>query len=677
MSGGSNPEHQMVGADELALLVDAVEDYAIFLLGPTGIVRSWNRGAERALGYSGDEVIGREYSIFYGPDDLRDGKPTMELEVAGRDGRVEDEGWRIRKDGTRFWANTIITALRNPDGALRGFATVTRDLTRQREADEQLRQSEEIFRLLIESVKDYAIFLLDKNGHVVTWNEGARRIKQYEASEIIGKHFSVFYGDHDIIDGKPQRELDIATAWGSVEDEGWRLRKDGTSFWANVVITAVYDSRGELRGFTKVTRDVTDRKRAEELQRALIEQREARYQAEEERRRADQASRIAQEANRAKDQFLMTLSHELRTPMTAILGWARLLPTLPPGDPALRDGILAIGRSAQLQTRLIDDVLDVSRIVSGKLRLTVEDVDIVRVLQAAIESVRAGAEAKSIEILTSLGPELGRISADPMRVQQILWNLLTNAIKFTPREGTITIAGSRTDTHVEICVKDTGQGIDPAFLPHIFEPFRQAEDAMTRHHGGLGLGLSIVRYITEAHGGVIAAHSAGRGKGSTFTVTLPVGANAVTERESRLTVVPALAHSAPAGRLSRMSILLVDDDREGRQLVCAILQHAGADVVAVESAERGLAELAQSRPDLIITDIAMPDVDGYAFARAVRMNPLHAEIKMVAFSAFPTKGIARPDNVFDDYLAKPIEPAVLVDTIARLKPVDETETMGA
>ena len=662
-----NPQRDPVMSDELALLVDAVGDYAIFLLGPVGTIRSWNRGAERTMGYLADEVIGRKFSIFYGPDDLRDGKPAMELEVAAREGRIEDEGWRLRKDGTRFWANTVITALRNPDGSLRGFAKVTRDLSRQREAEERLRQSEELFRLLVESVKDYAIFLLDPAGHVVTWNEGARRIKQYEAKEIIGKHFSVFYGSGDVIDGKPQRELDIAAAWGSVEDEGWRIRKDGSTFWANVVITAVYDSRGTLRGFTKVTRDVTDRKRAEELQNALVEQREARYRAEEERRRADQASRVAQEANRAKDQFLMTLSHELRTPMTAILGWARLLPTLLPGDPALRDGILAIGRSAQLQTRLIDDVLDVSRIVSGKLRLAVEEVDVTRTLASAIESVRASAEGKNIAILTDLAPDLDGIVADPTRVQQILWNLLTNAIKFTPRDGTITVVGIRTPNHVEVRIRDTGQGIDAAFLPHIFEPFRQAEDATTRHHGGLGLGLSIVRYITEAHGGTIRAQSEGPGRGATFTVTLPIGPKVALERDPHLAAVPSLTHAAPAGRLSGMRILLVDDDREGRQLVRAILQHAGADVVAVESARLGLSELAQQAPDLIITDIAMPDMDGYAFARAVRDDPALSDRKIMAFSAFPASRIKVDDVVFDDYLGKPIEPEVLVDTVARLR----------
>jgi PAS domain S-box-containing protein len=653
-------------ADELGLLVDAVVDYAIFLLSPEGIIRSWNVGAERTMGYQANEVIGKHFSIFYPAEDIERRKPDKELEVAASEGRIEDEGWRVRKGGSLFWVNTVITALRNPDGSVRGFAKVTRDLSKQRQAEEELRQSEEMFRLLVESVKDYAIFLIDAQGYVTTWNEGARRIKQYEPADIIGKHFSVFYGSDDVIEGKPQRVLDIAAAWGSVEDEGWRVRKDGSRFWANVVITAVYDSSRTLRGFTKVTRDVTDRKRAEELQEALLEQREARFQAEEERRRAEATTRVAQEANRAKDQFLMTLSHELRTPMTAILGWARLLPTLPPNDPAVRDGILAIGRSAQLQTHLIDDVLDVSRIVSGKMHLSVENVDVERIVRNAVESVRTSADAKSIAIRLDLDPALGRIVADPTRVQQIIWNLLTNAIKFSPHGGVIEIRARRDAGTVRIDVHDQGQGIPHDFLPHVFEPFRQAEDATTRRHGGLGLGLSIVRYITEAHGGTITADSAGEGHGATFSLTLPVGtmppqtAETVDVEEVAPTAVPV------NGRLRGMDILLVDDDREGRQLVKAVLRQAGANVTAVDSAELGLAELGKRRPALIITDIAMPSMDGFQFAREVRNHPDYANLKMLAFSAFPTAKVESEHAEFDGYLAKPIDPAMLVDEVAKV-----------
>src|ERR1051326_5917220 len=285
-------------SDALALLIDEVQDYAIFLMGTDGEIRTWNRGAARIFGYEAGEAIGRNFRMFYSEEDLANNKPGHELEVAERDGRIEDESLRTRKDGTRFWVNTVITALRNPDGSLRGFAKVTRDLTKRREAEEQVRQSEEMFRLLVANVQDYAIFMLDPNGYIASWNAGAHRIKGYTAEEIIGKHFSIFYPEEDIRSGKPPRELQIARDYGVYEEEGWRLRKDGSRFWANVIITAVHDETGRLRGFAKVTRDITERKQAEETQRALLQQREARLTAEEERRRAEASFRVAQEANR-------------------------------------------------------------------------------------------------------------------------------------------------------------------------------------------------------------------------------------------------------------------------------------------------------------------------------------------------------------------------------------------
>ena len=654
--------------DELGLLVEAVQDYAIFLLSPTGVIRSWNRGAERIMGYQAEEVVGREFSIFYGPEDLASRKPQRELEVAAAEGRVEDEGWRLRKDGTRFWVNTVITALRR-NGKITGFAKVTRDLTERRASEERLRQSEELFRLLVESVKDYAIFMLDAGGHIISWNEGAQRIKQYEPHEIIGRHFSTFYPEEDVRNRKPERELEIARAEGSVEDEGWRVRKDGTMFWANVIITAVFDDDGELRGFAKVTRDITDRKRAEEMQRALFEQREARLQAEEERRRAEASYRVAQEANRAKDEFLMTLSHELRTPMTAILGWSRLLPTLPAGDQSFRDAVASISRSAELQARLIDDVLDVSRIVSGKMRLTVEDIDVSRLLTNSIEAVRPSADAKLISIGTSFGPALGSIVGDPTRLQQVIWNLLTNAVKFTPKRGSIRISGRRTSSHLQIAVEDSGEGIEPSFLPHVFEPFRQAENPSTRVHGGLGLGLSIVRYISEAHGGTVAAESEGKGKGATFTVTLPIAALTAQPVPPRVTEkTPA---TLPQGQLTGLTVMIVDDDDEGRSMVRAVLENAGANVTAITNAPEALQRLIVKggRPDVLITDIAMPDMDGYAFAREVRRQPELQGLKIVALSAFPQSKVSGADSGFTEYLCKPIDPVVLVNAIARVRDV--------
>jgi PAS domain S-box-containing protein len=639
------------------LLVEAVKDYSIFLLDSEGTIMTWNAGAERIFGWQPSEIIGQKFHRFY-PDQQR---PANELEIAHSEGRVEDEGWRIRKDGTRFWVNTVITAIYDHSGELRGFTKVTRDLTQRRAAEERLRQSEELFRLLVASVKDYAIFMLDPAGHVLTWNAGAQNIKGYTPDEIIGSHFSKFYPEEDIRALKPERELEIAQRDGSVEDTGWRVRKDGSQFWANVLITAVHDETGELRGFAKVTRDMTDRKRADEMQQALFEQREARFLAEEERRRAEASHRVAQEANRAKDEFLMTLSHELRTPLTAILGWSRLLGTMSPDDPVFGDAIEAIGRSAQLQARLIDDVLDVSRIVSGKLRLTLENIDVLRFLSTAVEGVRPSADAKGITLATSFAPALGAIVADATRLQQIVWNLLTNAVKFTPRDGTISLTARRTSSHVQIQVRDSGEGIDPSFLPHVFEPFRQAENPSTRVHGGLGLGLSIVRYLAEAHGGTVAAESQGRGLGATFTVTLPIAA-VTAEPPVRAKPQAAASSAAIDGRLAGALLLLVDDDREGRLLLGTVLRQAGADVTDVGTPEDALEALVKMRPKLVLTDIAMPHMDGYALARRIREE--HPTVKIVALSAFPAGRNPTKDSIFDGYIAKPVEPAELVTAVA-------------
>ncbi|HVS30885.1 MAG TPA: PAS domain S-box protein [Thermoanaerobaculia bacterium] len=655
-------ERTTANLEELALLIDAVADYAIFLLSPVGEIRTWNAGASRIMGYRPDEVLGRHFRQFYGPEDLAARKPERELEVAARDGRIEDEGWRVRKDGSRFWANTIITALKTGSGEIHGFAKVTRDLTRRREGDERLRQSEEIFRLLVSSVKDYAIFMLDPQGRVATWNEGAHRIKGYRPEEIIGKHFSIFYPEETKQTGWPERELEIAREKGSVEDESWRLRKDGSMFWASVVITAVYGDDGTLRGFAKVTRDLTERKRGEEAQQALLDQREARLRAEAEKQRAEASYRAAEEGNRAKDEFLMMLSHELRTPMTSILGWARMLPGLSPDDSVFAQAVAAIARSAQIQARLIDDMLDVSRIVSGKLRLSLENTEPGRLLGAAIETIRPTAEARSITLTESIAPDLGNMVADTTRLQQVFWNLLSNAVKFTPRGGKVTVEARRTGSQLQVSITDTGEGIDTRFLPHVFEPFRQAESTSTRTHGGLGLGLSIVRHLVEAHGGTVAAESAGRGKGSTFTVRLPIRALAVETAEVR----NATADADP--QLRGANILLVDDDREARDVVRVVLGMAGASVTAVDSVAGALAELENGRPDIVLTDIAMPAVDGYELARQIRRNPSLRGVKIVALSAFTAgKTTSADEDPFDEYLTKPVEPAGLVSTLVRVR----------
>jgi PAS domain S-box-containing protein len=630
--------------EELSLLVDAVQDYAIFLLSPEGEIRSWNLGASRIFGYEAADAIGKHFSMFYGPEDLEAHKPWRELEVARSEGRVEDEGWRLRKDGTRFWVLTVITALRDATGELRGFSKVTRDLTSRRNAEERLRQSEELFRLLVANVKDYAIFMLDPGGHIISWNAGAQRIKQYKPEEILGKHFSIFYPQVDIINKKPERELEIALRDGSVEDEGWRVRKDGTRFWANVIISAVFDAEHKLRGFAKVTRDVTARKEAEETQRALM---------------------AAREANRAKDAFLMTLSHELRTPMTAILGWARMLPSMSPSDPVFKEAIAAIGRSAKVQAQLIEDVLDVSRMVSGKLRLKVENIDIKTVLLSAMDAVRPSAEAKQIELVADIPKDIGMMYADSTRLQQIVWNLLSNAVKFTNKRGRVVLSARRGAGEIEVGVTDTGEGIDPSVLPHVFEAFWQAETPSTRVHGGLGLGLNIVRYLTEAHGGTVSAESEGRGKGARFCVILPTRALLETETP-RLPPHHAHERAADMANLSGYNILVVDDDDESRDLITAVLRQAGATVTGVESAAKALAYTASNRADIVLTDIAMPHTDGYSLQRSLRERGDLEHTRIVALTAFPASVVSAEEKAFDSYLRKPIDPFELA---ARLREI--------
>jgi PAS domain S-box-containing protein len=646
--------------EELALLMDAVEDYAIFLLSAEGVIRTWNAGAKRIFGYDENEVVGRPFTLFY-PENELPGKPIEDLSTAASDGRIEEQGWRIRRNGERFWANTVINTLRAEDGQIRGFAKVTRELTGQRNSAERLRQSAEIFQLLVSSVRDYAIFMLDVDGRVTTWNAGAQRLKGYTPDEIIGRHFSAFYMQKDLDSHKPERELELARKNGSVEDEGWRLRKDGSKFWANVVITAVYDARGELRGFAKVTRDITDRKNSEDMQRALLEQREARLLAEQERTRAEASYRVAQESNRAKDEFLMTLSHELRTPMTAILGWSRLLPSMASDDPMFLDAISSISTNARLQARLIDDILDVSRIVSGKLRLTPELVEVSPLVMSAVDSVGTTAEAKDISITTALAPGLGSVLIDGTRIQQVIWNLLSNAVKFTPRHGSVTVSARKTNSQLQISVSDSGEGLDPQFLPHVFEPFRQAENPATRTHGGLGLGLSIVRYIAEAHGGTITAQSEGKGKGATFTLSLPIRAIASAAVRPEGSARPP----RPGADLLRgADIVLVDDDTDSRKVISAVLRGAGASLRAFDLAKDAIAAVADRPPELLITDIAMPEMDGYELTRRLRERPDGPQLKIAALSAFPASVDQRAE--FDLYLSKPIDPFDLVDALAKL-----------
>jgi PAS domain S-box-containing protein len=520
-------EHQP--EELLGLLVESVQDYAIFALDPHGYILSWNVGARRLKRYAANEIIGKHFSIFYPPEKVAERFPEYELEVAARTGRFEDEGWRIRKDGSRFWASVIITALRNPQGRLIGFGKVTRDLTERRQAEEALRESEERFRLLVDSAKDYAIFMLDPTGHVATWNAGAERIKGYTAQEITGRHFSAFYPAEDIVAGKPPRELEIAKSVGKYEEEGWRVRKDGSLFWASVVITALRNAEDRLIGFGKVTRDLTQRRAAEEDARRAAAEQAARRAAEARERElqglTDQLRRQTNEletANRAKAEFLAAMSHELRTPLNAIGGYTELieLGVRGPVTDAQRDDLSRIRRSQQHLLGIINDILNFSRIEAGQLSYEFGPVPVRSVIDAVVQMIAPQAHSKGLTF--ELGPCPPDLAAwaDGAKVEQILLNLLSNGVKFTPEGGTVTVACAASPNDVLISVRDTGIGIPPEQQAAIFEPFVQVGRTLTSQREGAGLGLAISRDLARAMGGEITVESV-LSSGSTFTVRLP------------------------------------------------------------------------------------------------------------------------------------------------------------
>jgi PAS domain S-box-containing protein len=652
--------------ERFRLLVESIVDYAILVLDPKGHILTWNSGAERINGYRAQEIIGRHFSRFYPPDVAQSGWPEHELRQAAMLGRFEDEGWRVRNDGSRFWANVVITALKSEAGQLQGFAKITRDLTERKAHEEALRRSEERFQLFMEAVTDYAIFMLDPNGHVLTWNPGAQRIKGYSPEEIIGQHFSRFYPPEVVETGWPEHELHEAAEKGHFRDEGWRIRKDGSQFWADVVITALRDHAGHLHGFAKITRDLTERKRVEAL--------EAHGALREERLTAERNARIeAQRAARIKDEFLATLSHELRTPLNAILGWAQILRrSRSPEAEDLQRGLDAIERNARVQVQLIDELLDLSRILAGRTRLEVQPLILADIVQAALESVEPAAQVKGVRLERILDPRAGQVSGDPARLQQIVWNLLSNAVKFTPRGGRVQVLLARVNAQVELTVSDTGIGIAPGFLPHVFDRFSQQDSSASRSYSGLGLGLAIAKQLVELHGGTLRAESAGEGRGASFVVNLPLILAAPLQHEpGHLEPTQSAVPEAqtPLPKLDGVRALVVDDESDARDLICRVLEDQGAVVSTVASAREALAALAAEPPDVFLSDIGMPGMDGYQLIRSVRASDSsYRTVPAIALTAFARSEDRKKALLagYQSHLAKPFDVAELVIMVAGL-----------
>jgi PAS domain S-box-containing protein len=889
--------------EEFQKLVAGVRDYAVFLLDPEGYVRTWNAGAERIKGYRAEEIIGQHFTRFYPKEAVTSGWPAHELEVAQATGRFEDEGWRVRKDGSRFWASVVITALRGQSGEARGFLKITRDLTDRKQAEEKLRISEERFRLMVEQVKDYAIFMLDPQGKVATWNAGAERLYGYTADKIIGEHFSRLYPQEALDQGWPDEMLRRAMAESRVEVEGWRLRQDGTRFWANVVLTSLYDDTGTLRGFAKVTRDLTERRQAEESTRRLLQEETARKAAEEaaqeinrqreqlhvtlssigdavivtdargaitflnpvaekltgwrleeatnqpleqvfqivnentrqpvenpvqrvfqegiviglanhtallskdgreipiadsaapiwgrerglsgavlvfrdvtEARRATEArlylasivessddaiightldghiaswnrgaeklygytaaeavgqplsllvppdhpdevpalmqrirrgeyiehfeterirkdgkrvavsltispvrnaegkiiggSKIARditarkEEDRRKTEFLALLAHELRNPL-APLRSLQVMHLAGDNREMVERARTVMERQLQHLVRLVDDLLDVSRIGQGKLHLRKERIALSSIVSSALEVCEALIEEHGHELTVSLPPEPVYVDADKTRLAQVLSNLLSNAAKYSERGSSIRLTIQREDDQAVIYVKDTGVGIPAAMLPRVFDLFWQVDRSLEKSQGGLGVGLAIVKQLVELHGGTVEARSEGPGSGSEFIVRLPLALSAEEAPEE-----PSEQHAPQLS--SRRRILVVDDNEDAADSLAMMLQMMGNEVRTAHDGLEGVELAATFRPDLVLLDIGMPRLNGYDACRRIREQPWGKNVLLVALTGWGQEEDKRRSHEagFDTHLVKPVEPEALEKLLQK---VGETE----
>lgn len=897
--GHTRTESEVRRSEEhFAHLVAGVRDYAVFLLDRDGRVLTWNVGAERAKGYRADEIVGRHFSTFYPPDAVASGWPAHELEVASVTGRFEDEGWRVRKDGSRFWASVVITALRDEGGRTHGFLKITRDMTDRKQAEEKLRRSEERFRLMVESVQDYAIFMLDPAGHIATWNAGAERLKGYAAHEIVGQHFSTFYPQDALDRGWPAEELRRAAADGRIEDEGWRVRKDGSRFWANVVITALRDEDGTLRGYAKVTRDLSERKAAEEGARRLAAEEAARQAAEaaaaeverqreqlhvtlasigdavivtdtagavtflnpvateltgwtleeaagrpvtevfrivhehtrqtvecpvgrvlregvvvglanhtvllardgrevpvsdsgapirgrggelagvvlvfrdetEARHALDTRLRLAaiveasddaiigetpdgvvvswnhgaerlygytaaemvgrtvaplcpsehageqpellarvrggehvrhfetvrvrkdatrldvsltmspirdadgrvvgvakvarditerKAEDRRKSEFLALLAHELRNPLAPLRNGLKVLQLAGDDRAAFEHTRDAMDRQLTHVVRLVDDLLDVSRISQGKLLLRKEVLPLAAAVGHAVELCDTLVQQTGHQITVSLPDEPVYVDADKTRLAQTVCNLLTNAVKYSDPGSPVRLTARREGDEAVVSVADEGAGIPPDMLGKVFDMFTQVDRTLEKSQGGLGVGLGIVKRLVELHGGTVEARSEGPGKGSEFVVRLP------------LAPPPGEAQSAPVARepaapAAHLRVLVADDNADAAESLAMLLRLMGHEVATVGDGVAAVEAGAEFRPNVMLLDIGMPRLNGYDACRRVREQPWGKGVTAFALTGWGQEEDRRRSRQagFDGHLVKPVDFAELEKALA-------------
>ncbi|MGA2705802.1 MAG: PAS domain S-box protein [Isosphaeraceae bacterium] len=637
-SSNACTERLRPSAECYRLLVDAVKDYAIFMLDPTGLVVTWNTGAEHIKGYRAAEAIGKHFSLFYTPEDVASGKPERELEIAAAEGRLEDDGCRVRKDGSRFWVNVVITAFRNDAGELMGFVQVIRDMTEQRARDYALREAEERMRSVVNHVID-GIITIDERGLVESFNPAAEKTFGYPAGEVVGRNVSMLmpephHSGHDGYLANYFRTHQSKIIGIGREVEG--VRSDGSIFPMELAVSE-FNLAGR-RYFTGIIRDITERQRLErELHKRVAE---------------------LDETGHRKDEFLAMLAHELRNPLAAIIT-AVQLSTMSGVQDQINWSMEVINRQVKHLTRLIDDLLDVSRITRGKVELRKEKIDAYPVINGALEAIRPLIKQRNHELIVSLQAGL-RLDADPTRLEQILVNLLANAAKYTESGGTIWFTAGHEGNDIVIKVRDTGIGIPPEKLPQMFELFAQGDRSLARSEGGLGIGLTLVRSLAEMHGGSVTATSEGPGKGSEFMVRLPAVA-------ARAEEIPRLPAKTPQANAHRARILIVDDNVDMVRGLVRLLELLGHDVQTAYDGPTAVEAARVHRPEFVLLDLGLPGMDGYQVATRLRQEQGSQDAVIIAVTGYGQEDdrCRSREAGFDHHLVKPIDHNVLVTLISQ------------
>ncbi len=612
------------------LLVEGVVDYAIYMLDPDGIILNWNAGAKRIKGYEADEVVGRHFSMFYSPEDREAGLPARSLETARNDGKFEAEGWRVRKDGSKFLASVVIDPLYE-ENELVGFAKITRDITERNQAADALSESERHFRLLVNGVIDYALYMLDPNGVVTNWNAGGQRIKGYRPEEIIGQHFSRFYSSADQAAGRPARALRLALENGRYEEEGWRVRKDGTFFWASVVIDPIRDEENRLLGFAKITRDITER-------------REAQQEMEKLQLKLAQSQKLD-----ALGQLTGGVAHDFNNLLMVISGGLNALKKVAADDPKALRAVQAIDAASQRGAALTSQLLSFARRQSVNPQ-TIDVRDCIFSLREVLDTGLGSAIELHIEVDDGIWP----ITVDPAEFETALVNLVINARDAMPQGGKVTVLASNVfvddggtkGDFVAIKVRDTGVGIPDDVVARIFDPF-----FTTKPIGkGTGLGLSQVHGFVHQAGGTIAVDSE-LGKGTSFTVCLP-RSTATLKRPSK-----------EIGRRSTGTVLLVEDNPEVANASAGLLEELGYAVRWASDVDMALSEIAAHGIDLVLSDIVMPGkMDGLALARVLKQK--HPGLPILLASGYSEA--ARNAAAEFPILRKPYQIHELNEALSRL-----------